>query len=157
MRTEGGDLAVSFTLTAREWRAGFIRQFRRSLVGMVLPVLGMLGIVVGAVTGLSDLIYFGVSCFLLLGLLFLLASRVQAKLGDRVQTMAFNAQGVYLADGEAETRSAWSLFNRFDETSDLFLLRLRNNRVVLVPKRAFDSALEVDDFRTLARSALSAP
>lgn len=157
MRTESGDLAISFTLTAEEYRAAHHRQLRRSPQGIFLLVAGVLGILAGVVLESSSFVYFGLSCFLLLGLLAVLVPRIQTKILVQVQTMAFNPHGVLLADGEAETRSAWALFKAIDETPDLFLLVQRaNNVAVVVPKRAFDSATEVDEFRVLARSALAA-
>lgn len=97
----------------------------------------------------------GVSSLILFGLLIGIAPRSQMKGPQPNQHMVFNPQGVYLADGAAETRSAWSLFKAFDEAPDVFLLKLRaSNRAIVVPKRAFDSPAEVDQFRELARWAL---
>ncbi len=152
---ENGDVAISFTLTQEEYRAGFHRQLRSAPVSLV-PILGVFCVVIGVVYRDSLILLLGVSCFVFLALLVGLAPLMKTTLTSEVQHMAFNPQGVYLAERASETRSDWSLFKKVDEAPDFFLLKFRaTNRAMVVPKRAFDSPGEVDYFREVANSALT--
>lgn len=155
MRTEDGDLAISFSLTPKECRAGAQRQVLRHPQGRIVLIGAVVFIVTGLAMGLTWLVVFGVGCFSFVGIVVAFAPQLDPKRLRTVHTMAFNPDVISMSDGVVEGRAPWSVFKRFDETTDLFLLTLRlDGQVAIVPKRAFDTPAEVDQFRDLARLAL---
>lgn len=158
VRMESEGVAIEFTLTQGEYRAGYYRQLRiwNVPVAIVLPIAGVVLLTLGVAYRSGLVLLLGISSFVFFALLVGRPARMPATDRGLVQTMAFNPRGVYLAGRTSETRSDWSLFKEVDEAPDFFLLKLRaTNKAVVVPKRAFDSPAEIDYFRDLTDWALA--
>jgi hypothetical protein len=69
---------------------------------------------------------------------------------DHETTMSFSAAGVRAATSTAESRMDWSNCTRLLHSQDVYLLRLRNRTMYIVPRRAFASTDDIDRFQELA-------
>jgi hypothetical protein len=72
------------------------------------------------------------------------------------QMMRFTDDGVESSNSVTQGKTAWCGYLKFGETANLFLLYIGPNLAMLVPKRAFPGASEVESFRTYASSRISA-
>jgi hypothetical protein len=75
----------------------------------------------------------------------------------RLQNLSFDDTQVVSSNDLSQTRYTWQAFVSWDETANLFLLRLSHLMFVMVPKRAFASAAQMDAFRELVRGHIAPP
>ena len=107
----------------------------------VRPIAGgILGGLIGGIIGGSIIRYFYVPWK---------ARRVfrQQKSFQREFALSWNTDGVHSKDANGEYSSGWSDFTRWRENERLFLLYLSDIQFYMVPKRAFNSGVELNDFR----------
>jgi hypothetical protein len=71
----------------------------------------------------------------------------QQKSLQREFTLSWNADGVQSKNANGEYSVSWSDFIRWKENDRLYLLYLSDIMFSMVPKRAFDSEADMDDFR----------
>lgn len=139
-------------------------RYRGSVRRIVLSFMGVLLLLLGIITypyfekGWSVLVI-GLSVWILLMQLFIpriahwmVYYRNRAIFGPRKLT--FDEFGV-VADGPmGHIQTLWKNYVRFRESRGLFLLYLSHDTIGIVPKRAFKTVAEVDDFRTLVAAHL---
>lgn len=65
--------------------------------------------------------------------------------------------GVTMTSADTVTRWQWSAFSRMTECERTFLLETDQNHFVIVPKRAFSDAAQMNEFREFARALQTAP
>ena len=71
------------------------------------------------------------------------------------RTLTPYAEGIAIADPFSQTHARWQAFVAFDETKDLFLLYVGRFMPYIIPKRAFPTQAEVDQFRALCQHSIS--
>ena len=73
------------------------------------------------------------------------------------QSIAVGPDGVTVDSPLFRGADAWELYASFSETKHLFMLYLKPRMFRIVPKRAFSSAEQIDQFRSLIAQHLKAP
>ena len=73
-------------------------------------------------------------------------------LGER--TMTFDTDKVQVKALTAETTYQWNALKKWDQTTNLYLLYISSNAAIIVPKRAFATALEEQAFETLLNTKI---
>jgi YcxB-like protein len=160
---------VAYSLTEKEYREanraiggalfGMRRRVRWFLLAMsAVTALGVLAWLAARTAGVLGL-YFG----MILGLALVLAA---VKILPRVfrptnphglfarQTLTASRQGVAFASRHRTEKMAWPFFIGYRETLNLFLLHLEPGQAKIVPKRAFSSAAEREEFAGYFRDRL---
>ncbi|HVG90941.1 MAG TPA: YcxB family protein [Alphaproteobacteria bacterium] len=101
----------------------------------------------------------GASIFLLLlhlvipSLMFARVYRRNSRLFG-MRTVTVNDTGIVSDHQLGHTESAWNMYEKFRETQNLFLLYQSADIVGIVPKRAFASPADLEQFRTLIASKI---
>ena len=72
-----------------------------------------------------------------------------------MRTVIVSDTGIVSDHQLGHTESAWSMYEKFRETPRLFLLHQTSDIVGIVPKRAFASPAELEQFRALIASKVS--
>jgi hypothetical protein len=70
---------------------------------------------------------------------------------QRPKRLEVSEEGIVLSDAVSRSELRWPAFSHAVETPNLLLLYLSNFSFQMVPKRAFASAAEADDFREIVR------
>ena len=73
-------------------------------------------------------------------------------LGER--TMIFDTDKVQTKTLTAETTYQWNALKKWEQTTNLYLLYISSNAAIIVPKRAFATALEEQAFETLLHTKI---
>lgn len=73
-------------------------------------------------------------------------------LGER--TMTFDTDKVQTKGASAETTYQWDAIKRWEQTKSLYLLYISSNAAIIIPKRVFATATEVQDFETLLKTKI---
>ena len=71
-------------------------------------------------------------------------------LGER--TMIFDTDKVQVKAATAETTYQWNALKKWDQTAHLYLLYISSNAAIIVPKRAFETALAAQEFEILLKT-----
>ena len=73
------------------------------------------------------------------------------------RTLTPYAEGIAIADPFSQTHARWQAFVAFDETTNLFLLYVGRFMPYIIPKRAFPTQQDADQFRALCQHSISRP
>jgi len=122
-----------------------------SLVGLISGA-----IVVAVGYGLVGVVLITIDCIILACLLYgyvglpIQSWRVLEN-NRKQQTYEFSPEGVVeqLADHSAYVK--WGVVTRVVETRDFYVFLVRGRRAIFLPKRAFESPLDHDEYRELIR------
>jgi YcxB-like protein len=80
---------------------------------------------------------------------------VDAEILFAERQMVFEEEKVYLKTDFSETTYKWFAFNRFEQTSNIFILFITSNMAVIIPKRAFDNPQQKADFEILVKRKIA--
>lgn len=135
------------------------RSSIRWIVGICLSIMGLgLGLVFYFyVDHWSGLFLIAASVPLLL-LLLIIPSLVFARVYRRnsrmfgMRTVTVSDTGIVSDHQLGHTESAWNMYEKFHETQTLFLLYQTADIIGIVPKRAFASPADLQQFRALIAS-----
>lgn len=155
------EVCVSFRLSRSEFEAAMHRMFwvlwQASMTlyaGALLLVVAVVGTLTGGSAGTIPLFGLALVWFAAAAWVYWVSPRRQYRVRQRAsaeQTHCFSDSGSTAHFVDAETRMAWSLYGEIRETRDVYLLRLENRAVNIIPKRAFKSSRDEATFRDLAR------
>lgn len=162
---DGATVAVTLTLTREDYAAG-LRALagqaswpKRVLFWISLATLGWFFyslLSIGRSLLSAVLIVATFACFGFLiqyALPFLSAHRFVKKNPDKLGPVKFtiSSEGTSYESRHGEGGTAWTGFVRIRETSRLFLLYPQTNFAQFLPKRCFDSASHVEEFREILK------
>ena len=71
-----------------------------------------------------------------------------------MRTVTVSDHGIVSDNQLGHTESAWNMYEKFRETRNLFLLYQSADIIGIVPKRAFASPAELEQFRSLIASRI---
>jgi hypothetical protein len=71
-----------------------------------------------------------------------------------MRTVTISDDGIVADHQLGHTESGWSMYEKFRETQNLFLLYQTTDLIGIVPKRVFANAAELQQFRTLIASKI---
>ena len=71
-----------------------------------------------------------------------------------MRTVTFTDEGVKSEKATGNIEAKWSSFQKFKETKNLFLTYQSKDVVGMVPKRAFSSSEDIEQFRNFLASKL---
>jgi hypothetical protein len=69
----------------------------------------------------------------------------------RHQTADISADGIQLSDTQSRREYQWQAFVKYEETRTLFLLFMAESQALMIPKRAFETAEQLDAMRNLMK------
>jgi len=159
------DLTREETVPILRWVVRQGKVMRRIFASNVLMVLGGVLIIAGAAVGGSAPALaggIGVAAYglLMMGFLRWRFARGSDRSWDKTlgtvgpRTMTFTADGVRTVTRMSDTTNKWPLYSETIEREGMYLLKLARSTLfaayVLVPRRAFGSTADEDQFRRLA-------
>ena len=102
-------------------------------------------------------VWFAVCGVELIGWLVVLMPHASARTAQSEHTLSFSADGVTAANRHGSQRFEWSPWRAWQRIGDLYLLRGARGTFTFVTQRAFGSADDEGEFRTLLADHLRGP
>lgn len=153
-------VVVEFQLTENEVVPGLRRQLLRNRRLRLLFVIGVVLMLLGALSVVAVDMFFGVVSGLV-GLIYVVLPAMVVVVGPRrawqrnpvlraPQFIAFSPDGIYARSNVAESRLQWRVYAEMIETDRCYMLRLATRKAyAFVPKRAFKSPTDEAVFLNL--------
>jgi YcxB-like protein len=153
---------LKYEITFPEYKEMALLRHRSSIRWIIGICLGIMGLGLGLVfyvyaDHVLGLFLTAFSIFLLL-LQLVIPSLVFARLYRRnsrmfgMRTVTVSDSGIVSDHQLGHSESGWSMYEKFRETQNLFLLYQTTDLIGIVPKRVFANAAELQQFRTLIAS-----
>jgi len=161
----GANLEIQFECNYADYRETMQFSLKRTVGYYVLLVLGIGSVLIGSLVAYRADLKSGL-VLQLLGLFWLSWPVIIRPLWLRrdyqknpnfsvSQVVRVNDEGLHTVSDISDGAAKWSAFTRFDETENLFMLRMGARLFRVIPKRALSTA-QVDELRELLRSKLHA-
>jgi len=154
-KTANHDVTVRFTMTRGEFVAAAWLALVRQASTIFMFLVALINFGLGMVFGLGTNISLGIGLLLLIALLPFVQSVVQYRPHKAVaseQVHIFQDADIHVSSSKAASKLAWSFYSTVLDVGRFYFFRCGRRVCNIIPKRAFQDAMDEENFRTLCRA-----
>jgi len=134
------------------WRLNKLGTKSNSLLALTGIIIGLFSFVINYIAGIviSVCSVILIVIIMLRKFLYTRAFKNSPKYVSEIKVL-FTDNNIVTENAAGKSELNWSIYNKFIENKDYFLLYLSNNSFSIIPKRAFQKNEDLDDFRNMLK------